>query len=63
MFEKEIEEEADTKLISKAEYDAIVAEFDLMWNRTTTPQEQSRMERMIRLIDAFENSRNSRRKN
>ncbi|WP_211450740.1 hypothetical protein [Collimonas antrihumi] len=67
MFEKEIEDEAwkgpDSELISEAEYDAIVAEFDLLWTRTTTPQEQSRMECMIRLIEAFENNRNSHRKN
>lgn len=59
MFEKELEKDArkgaSSELIDEAEYASMVAEFDLLWNRTTTPQEQSRMERMIRLIDAFEN--------
>ncbi|SFB36228.1 hypothetical protein SAMN04515620_15121 [Collimonas sp. OK607] len=57
--EKEVRKGADSELIDETEYDSMVAEFDLLWGRTTTPQEQSRMERMIRLIDAFENSRNS----
>lgn len=69
MVEKEIEKKiekdtrkgTDSELIDEAEYHSMVAEFDLLWNRTTTPQEQSRMECMIRLIEAFENSRNGRR--
>jgi len=54
MFEKETKETS----IGEAEYRMIVAEFDLLWNRATTPQEQSRMESMIKLIDAFEDSEN-----
>ncbi len=67
MFEKEFEEElkneTDAELISEAEYNALVADFDLLWNRTTTPQEQLRMEGMIRLINAFEDNQNRRRQN
>jgi hypothetical protein len=33
-----------------------VVEFDILWNRRTTQQEQSRMDDMIRLINAFEES-------
>jgi len=62
-LEKEVKKGADSELIDETEYDSMVAEFDLLWGRTTTPQDQSRMERMIRLIDAFENSRNCHRQN
>ncbi|AEK62607.1 hypothetical protein CFU_2781 [Collimonas fungivorans Ter331] len=51
MFEKE----TDAALVSETEYRLLVAEFDLLWNRATTMQEQSRMESLIKLIDAFEN--------
>ncbi|MDB5766659.1 MAG: hypothetical protein JWQ61_1473 [Collimonas fungivorans] len=51
MFEKE----TDASLVSETEYRLLVAEFDLLWNRATTTQEQSRMESLIKLIDAFEN--------
>ena len=41
-------------LISEIEYYMTIVEFDMLWNRNTTAQEQQRMEHMIRLIDAFE---------
>ncbi|WP_230414176.1 hypothetical protein [Collimonas silvisoli] len=51
MFDKKI----IAASIDETEYRLIVAEFDLLWSRATTPQEQSRMENMIKLINAFEN--------
>jgi hypothetical protein len=59
MFEKETNETS----ISEAEYRLIVAEFDLLWSRATTPQEQSRMENMIKLINAFEDRENQENRN
>jgi hypothetical protein len=59
MFEKETNETS----ISEAEYRLIVAEFDLLWSRATTPQEQSRMESMIKLINAFEDRENQENRN
>lgn len=41
-------------LISEIEYYMMIVEFDMLWGRNTTAQEQQRMEHMIRLIDAFE---------
>jgi len=41
-------------LISEIEYYMMIVEFDMLWNRNTTAQEQQRMAHMIRLIDAFE---------
>ncbi|AEK61490.1 hypothetical protein [Collimonas fungivorans] len=42
--------------LSEIQYHLTVVEFDILWNRRTTTQEQSRMEDMIRLINAFEES-------
>ena len=41
-------------LISEIEYYMMIVEFDMLWNRNTTAQEQLRMEHMIGLINAFE---------
>jgi len=42
--------------VCESEYLLLVTEFDLMWGRKTTPPEQARMERLISLINAFEES-------
>ncbi|SFB08182.1 hypothetical protein SAMN04515620_11684 [Collimonas sp. OK607] len=70
MFENELENElekqpekqmddataGDMSELDEIEYHLTVVEFDILWNRRTTPHEQSRMESMIRLINAFEDS-------
>lgn len=44
----------DTAIVCEEEYLLIVAQFDYLWGRATTPQEQVRMECMIGLINAFD---------
>ncbi len=58
MFEKEMDyaTAGDMSELSEIEYHLTVVEFDILWNRRTTPQEQSRMESMIRIINAFDES-------
>ncbi len=53
------EEKIDKSIVSESEYLLLVTEFDLMWGRKTTPLEQDRMERLISLINAFEENRRS----
>ncbi|HWW05346.1 hypothetical protein [Collimonas sp.] len=43
--------------LGEIEYHLTVVEFDFLWNRRTTLQEQSRMDNMIKIIDAFEENR------
>ncbi|SFB01272.1 hypothetical protein SAMN04515620_11266 [Collimonas sp. OK607] len=59
MFEQETNADAIGEIdeLSEIEYHLTVVEFDILWNRRTTNQEQSRMEELIRLINAFEKSR------
>ncbi|MDB5766113.1 MAG: hypothetical protein JWQ61_927 [Collimonas fungivorans] len=58
MFEQEMNAGAIGEIdeLSEIEYHLTVVEFDILWNRRTTTQEQSRMDDMIRLINAFEES-------
>ena len=66
MFENELENQLEKQMdnaiagdmseLDEIEYHLTVVEFDILWNRRTTPREQSRMESMIRLINAFEDS-------
>lgn len=58
MFEQEMNAGAICEIdeLSEIEYHLTVVEFDILWNRRTTTQEQSRMDDMIRLINAFEES-------
>jgi hypothetical protein len=58
MFEQEMNAAAIVEIdeLSEIEYHLTVVEFDILWNRRTTQQEQSRMDDMIRLINAFEES-------
>ncbi|GAC1328714.1 MAG: hypothetical protein NVS3B11_08950 [Collimonas sp.] len=51
------EEKIDKSIVCESEYLSLVTEFDFLWGRKTTLQEQARMERMIRLINAFEENR------
>ncbi len=53
------EEKIDKSIVSESEYLLLVTEFDLMWGRKTTLLEQDRMERLISLINAFEENRRS----
>ncbi|WP_211461762.1 hypothetical protein [Collimonas silvisoli] len=62
MFEKEMDasaigEMSQTSELGEIEYHLTVVEFDILWNRRTTLQEQSRMDNMIKIIDAFEENR------
>lgn len=59
MVEQEMNAGASGRIdeLSAIEYHLTVVEFDLLWNRRTTKQEQGRMDDMIRLINAFEESR------
>ena len=45
------------RIVSEFEYRAAVAEFDRLWNLNTSPEDQMTMERLIRVIDAFESAR------
>ncbi|WP_442781658.1 hypothetical protein [Collimonas fungivorans] len=58
MFEQEMNAGTIGEIdeLSEIQYHLTVVEFDILWNRRTTTQEQSRMEDMIRLINAFEES-------
>jgi hypothetical protein len=58
MFEQEMNAGAIVEIdeLSEIEYHLTVVEFDILWNRRTTQQEQGRMDDMIRLINAFEES-------
>ena len=53
------EEKIDKSIVCESEYLLLVTEFDLMWGRKATPLEQARMERLISLINAFEENRRS----
>jgi hypothetical protein len=44
------------RVVSKFEYRAAVAEFDRLWNLNTSSEDQMTMERLIRVIDAFESA-------
>lgn len=44
----------DKAIISEQDYLLIVAEFDHLWGRKTTVQEQASMDYMIGLINAFD---------
>lgn len=39
---------------SEAEYRAAVAEFDRLWDRSTSPQERHRMDQLLTLLERFE---------
>jgi hypothetical protein len=42
------------RFLTEPEYRTAVAEFDRLWGSNTSPEDQVNMERLIRLIDAFE---------
>jgi hypothetical protein len=45
------------RVVSELEYRAAVAEFDRLWGLNTSSEDQMTMERLIRVIDAFESAR------
>lgn len=51
------EEKIDKSIVCESEYLLLVTEFDFLWGRKTTLLEQARMERMISLIDAYDEKR------
>lgn len=54
------EEKIDKSIVCESEYRLLVTEFDFLWGRKTTLPEQARMERLISLINAFEENRENR---
>jgi hypothetical protein len=44
------------RFLTELEYRTAVAEFDRLWGSNTSPEDQVNMERLIRLIDAFEST-------
>ncbi|MBV8625918.1 MAG: hypothetical protein JO174_20745 [Herbaspirillum sp.] len=43
--------------LSEIDYHLLVAEFDMLWSRRPEPALRERMDQMMRLISAFEESR------
>lgn len=43
--------------LSEIDYHLLVAEFDMLWSRAPAPGLRARMDQMMRLISAFEESR------
>lgn len=44
------------RVVSEFEYRAAVAEFDRLWGLNTSSEDQTAMERLILVIDAFESA-------
>jgi hypothetical protein len=44
------------RFLAELEYRTAVAEFDRLWGSNPSPEDQVNMERLIRLIDAFESA-------